>query len=181
MLRIICFFANNIVNKTMNKQQLIEKLSLEPHIEGGYFSRTYRSNLTTSVPYDKKPRCLCSSIYYMLTNDSPIGYLHRNKSDIIHYFQGGSPLTYILISPEGKLNKILLGADLDYGQQLQLTIRSGFWKATELVTGEFGLVSEAVSPGFEYDDMELADEKTIKNHFPHLLDHIAKYVKDYKS
>jgi len=61
----------------MNKQQLIEKLSLEPHIEGGYFSRTYKSDLTTSVSYDTKPRCLLSSIYYMLTDDSPIDHLHK--------------------------------------------------------------------------------------------------------
>ncbi|MEI6608337.1 MAG: cupin domain-containing protein [Deltaproteobacteria bacterium] len=110
----------------MNKQQLIEKLSLETHIEGGYFSRTYRSDLTTSVPYDTKPRCLLSSIYYMLTDDSPIGYLHRNKSDINHYFHAGSPLTYILISPDGKLDKKVLGANLDKGQQLQLIVQGGY-------------------------------------------------------
>jgi len=161
----------------MNKQQLIEKLSLERHIEGGYFSRTYRSDLTMSVPYDTKPRRLLSSIYYMLTDDRPLGLLHKNKSDIIHYFQGGSPLTYIIIKPDGTLEKKLLGADLDKGHQLQLIVRGGYWKATELATGEFGLVSEAVSPGFEYEDMELAEGSVIKNLFPHLWDQIAKYVK----
>ncbi len=161
----------------MNKQQIIEKLSLEPHIEGGYFSRTYRSDLTTAVPYDTEPRCLLSSIYYMLTDDSHIGYLHRNKSDIIHYFQGGAPLTYIIISPRGELTKKILGTDLDKGLLLQLIVYSGFWKATELTTGEFGLVSEAVSPGFEYEDLELAEEKVIRNLFPHLWDQIYKYIK----
>jgi predicted cupin superfamily sugar epimerase len=174
---IICLLAKNIVSNAMNKQQLIEKLSLETHIEGGYFSRTYRSDLTASVPYDTEPRCLLSSIYYMLTDDRPIGYLHRNKSDIIHYFQGGSPLIYIIITPDGTLDKKVLGADLDKGQQLQLIVRSGYWKATELTAGEFGLVSEAVSPGFEYEDMELADEKATRNLFPHLWDQITKYVR----
>ncbi len=165
----------------MNKQQLIEKLSLEPHIEGGYFSQTYRSSLETSVAYGKKPRCFLSSIYYMLTKDSPIGYMHKNKSDIIHYFQGGSPLTYILISSNGKLDKKILGADLDKGHQLQLIVRADCWKATELPEGEFGLVSEAVSPGFEYEDMELAEENIIKKLFPHLVEQISKYIKDYKN
>jgi predicted cupin superfamily sugar epimerase len=174
---IICLFTNNIVCKKMNKQQLIEKLSLETHIEGGYFSRTYRSELTTSVHYDTKPKCLLSSIYYMLTDNSPIGFLHKNKSDIIHFFHCGSPLTYILISPDGKLDKKVLGADLDKGQQLQLIVQGGYWKATELAAGEFGLVSEAVSPGFEYEDMVLAEQNLIKNLFPHLWDQIAKYVK----
>ena len=164
----------------MNKQQLIEKLSLELHIEGGYFSRTYRSDLTTPVPFDTMPRCLLSSIYYMLTGDSPIGYLHKNKSDIIHYFHVGSPLTYILVTPDGKLDKKILGVDLDKGQQAQLIVRGGYWKATELEAGEFGLVSEAVSPGFEYEDMELAEADVIKKLFPHLWDQIAKYIKDSK-
>ena len=161
----------------MNKQQLIEKLSLEPHIEGGYFSRTYRSDLTTPVPYDTMPRCLLSSIYYMLTDDNPIGFLHKNKSDIIHFFHGGSALTYILITPDGKLDKKILGADLNKGQQMQLIVRGGYWKATALAAGEFGLISEVVSPGFEYGDMQLAKRNVIKNLFPNLWDQIAQYVK----
>lgn len=160
----------------MNKQQLIEKLSLEPHIEGGYFARTYRSELKTGILSDAKPRCLLSSIFYMLTDDSPIGHLHKNKSDIIHYFHGGSPLTYFIIHPDGNLERAVLGSDLDKGQQLQLIVRGGCWKATELETGEFGLISEAVAPGFEYEDMELAEQRTIKNQFPHLWGRISKYV-----
>jgi predicted cupin superfamily sugar epimerase len=161
----------------MNKQQIIKKLSLEPHIEGGYFSRTYSSDLKADLPSNSKPRCLLSSIFYMLTDDSPIGHLHKNKSDIIHYFHGGSPLTYLIIDPDGNLDKKVLGLDLDAGQQLQLVVRGGFWKATVLETGEFGLISEAVSPGFEYEDMELAKPEIIKNQFPHLWDRIAKYVR----
>ncbi|TAN67541.1 MAG: cupin domain-containing protein [Methylobacter sp.] len=161
----------------MNKQQLIKKLSLMPHIEGGYFSRTYSSDLKTELSPDSKPRCLLSSIFYMLTDDSPIGYLHKNKSDIIHYFHGGSPLSYLIVHPDGNLERKVLGLDLDRGQQLQLIVRGGCWKATELETGEFGLISEAVSPGFEYDDMELAKEELIKNRFPHLWDQVSKYVR----
>lgn len=161
----------------MNKQQLIEKLSLMPHIEGGYFSRTYSSDLKMELPPDSKPRYLLSSIFYMLTDDSPVGYLHKNKSDIIHYFHGGSPLSYLIVHPDGNLERKVLGVDLDRGQQLQLIVRGGCWKASELETGEFGLISEAVSPGFEYDDMELAKEETIKNRFPHLWDQVSKYVR----
>lgn len=161
----------------MNKQQLIEKLSLTPHIEGGYFSRTYSSELKADIFSDSKPRSLLSSIFYMLTDDSPIGYLHKNKSDIIHYFHGGSPLSYLILHPDGNLETKVLGFDLDKGQQLQLIVRGGCWKATELEAGEFGLISEAVSPGFDYEDMELAERTIIKNRFPQLWDRISKYVR----
>jgi predicted cupin superfamily sugar epimerase len=161
----------------MNKRQLIEKLSLTPHIEGGYFARTYCSELKTGMATGLKPRCLLSSIFYMLTDDSPIGHLHKNKSDIIHYFHGGSPLTYLIVHPDGHLETKVLGTDLDGGQQLQLLVRGGCWKASELKAGEFGLISEAVSPGFEYDDMELAKEQAIKSQFPQLWDRLSKYVR----
>jgi len=161
----------------MNKRQLIEKLSLAAHIEGGYFSRTYGSDIKADLPSYPEPRRLLSSIFYMLTDDNPIGYLHKNKSDIIHYFHGGSPLTYVILHPDGHLEKKTLGFDLDKGQQLQLIVRGGCWKASELESGEFGLISEAVAPGFEYEDMELADQETIRNRFPLLWDRIAKYVR----
>ena len=161
----------------MNKRQLIEQLSLTAHIEGGYFSRTYCSDLTLDIPSYSRPRHLLSSIFYMLTDDSPIGHLHKNKSDIVHYFHGGSPLTYVILHPDGNLEKKILGFDLDKGQQLQLIVRGGCWKASELESGEFGLISEAVSPGFEYEDMELAEKGMIKNRFPQVWDQIAKYVR----
>lgn len=161
----------------MNKQQLIKKLSLAPHIEGGYFAKTYSSDLRTDMLGDSKPRCLLSSIFYMLTDDSPIGYLHKNKSDIIHYFHGGSSLTYWILHPDGNLQKKILGANIGRGQQLQLIVKGGCWKATELETGEFGLLSEAVSPGFEYEDMELAEQAIIKNQFPQVWDQVSKYIR----
>jgi hypothetical protein len=159
----------------MNKYQLIAKLALEPHIEGGYFRRTYQSDLIAKLAQGE--RWGMTSIYYLLTDDSPIGYLHRNQSDIIHYFHCGSPLMYTLLHPDGKLEKVWLGADLANGQQLQLVVPGGCWKATELESGEYGLVSEAVVPGFDYADMELARKETICKGFPRHWNVLSKYVK----
>jgi len=173
----------------MNKQQIINKLNLEPHIEGGYFSRTYQSTLqvtnnasmySVSGPHSgNKNRSLLSSIYYMLTDDSPIGYLHKNISDIIHYYHIGSPLKYTLLFPDGRLEEKYLGNDLAMGQQLQLVVRGGCWKATELMAGEYeyGLISEAVSPGFDYSDMQLANEESIKNLSKDNFNKVEKYIK----
>jgi len=62
----------------MTKEDVIEKLGLALHpSEGGYFRRTYASDLNFKEGnYDRK---LLTLIYYMLTSDSPIGYLHKNK------------------------------------------------------------------------------------------------------
>jgi len=122
-------------------------------------------------------RRILSSIYYLLTDDSPTGYLHRNQSDILHYFHGGSPLTYWILPPDGSLERRVLGFDLDQGQQPQLLVQGGHWKATELESGEFGLISEAVAPGFEYADMELANRDLLENQFPQWVAKLGRYVK----
>lgn len=155
----------------MDKRSLIEKLQLTPHPEGGYYRRTYESSHT------HLGRRLMSSIFYLLTDDQPIGHLHRNRSDIVHYWQAGGPLRYTLLSPEGKLLKITLGPKLDERQQLQLTVPGGFWKASQLLCGDFGLISEAVSPGFDFDDHDMAHAEGMRNRYPEHWAVLEKFCK----
>ena len=157
------------------KQEIIRRLSLEPHpSEGGYFKRTYSSEIETACPAGT--RQTLSSIYYMLTDDSPIGYLHKNKSDIIHYFHCGSAISYTIIHPDGQLEKQILGSDILQGHRPQLTVKGGCWKASELVNGEYGLISEAVTPSFEYEDMEIAEPTDIHRLFPNSFKSIRHYI-----
>ena len=148
----------------MNKNQLIQQLRLEAHIEGGYFRRTYQSKQSLSTPTgDRK---LLSSIFYLLTDNRPMGHLHKNHADIIHYFHCGSAIRYTILHPNGQLETIILGHNLEQGQQLQLLVKGGCWKASELIEGEYGLISEAVCPEFHYEDRQLADLAMIKAQFP---------------
>ena len=153
----------------MNKEEIIKKLNLKPHIEGGYFRRTYTSERLLELNSSK--RVLFSSIYYLLTDTRSIGHLHKNKSDIMHYFHSGSPIKYTLVSPKGELQQVVMGKALQCSQQLQLLVPGGYWKASELLEGEYALISEAVFPGFEYDDMQMAAHKEIQNNYP---DHYSK-------
>ncbi|MDH5710605.1 MAG: cupin domain-containing protein [Gammaproteobacteria bacterium] len=161
----------------MNKQAIIHSLGLEPHpSEGGYFKRIYTSEI--EIACAAGTRKILSSIYYLLTDDSPVGYLHRNKSDIVHYFHSGSAITYYIIHPDGQFETQVLGNDLSKGQTPQLTVKGGCWKASELTEGEYGLLSEAVSPGFEYEDMVLANINDIQRYPPKLLRLIKQYLKE---
>lgn len=162
----------------MNKQDLIKHLSLTEHTEGGYFAESYRSDLT--VPCDRLggDRHILTSIYYLLTDDRPIDHLHRNQSDILHYFQAGSAITYLLVSPSGELKKVKLGLDFARGEVAQLLVPGGYWKAAVLETGEFGLLGESVAPGFDYRDMEIARSDYIQASFPDLWTELAPYIKE---
>lgn len=158
-------------------ETLIRSLELEPHDEGGYFRQIYQSGWQTPTPErEGASRWGVNTIYYLLTQQNPIGHLHRNASDIIHFFHAGSPLTYLTVSPEGQLNRIVMGANPEQGQVFQMTVPGGYWKTSLLTRGEYGLISEAVAPGFDYRDRELASVETITMQFPHLLSELTPYI-----
>jgi len=161
----------------MNKESIIKKLSMKKHIEGGYFCETHRSDIIINTNRQNNERPISTSIYYMLTEDSPIGYFHKNESDIIHYFHAGSTLTYIIIEPNGELKKMKLGPDIFSDDLLQLVVKGGCWKATILEKGEYGLLGEAVAPGFDYKDMEVGTKEKMRSLFPHLWKDIFQWVK----
>ena len=162
----------------MNKQDLIKYLSLTEHTEGGYFAESYRADLTVSTERVGGDRNILTSIYYLLTDDRPIDHLHRNQSDILHYFQAGSAITYLLVSPSGELKKVKLGLNFTQGEVAQLLVPGGYWKAAVLEAGEFGLLGESVAPGFDYRDMEIATADSIQASFPNLWTELAPYIKE---
>jgi predicted cupin superfamily sugar epimerase len=160
----------------MNKHDLIQQLSLVEHIEGGYFTETHRSEDTLATDREGQDRALLTSIYYLLTDDRPIDHFHRNRSDILHYFHLGSAVTYLILEPSGKLTKAKLGLNFSQGEVAQLLVPRGCWKAAVLEAGEFGLLGEAVTPGFDYRDLEIATESHFKQQFPDLWTQLAPYV-----
>lgn len=161
----------------MDKQAIIEQLGLVEHVEGGYFSETYRAEDTMQTAREGRERNVLTSIYYLLTDDRPIDHLHKNKSDILHYFQAGSSITYLLITPDGQLERHVLGLNLAAGEVPQLLVPGGYWKAAVLESGEYGLLGEAVAPGFDYRDMEIAKAEAIKADFPDLWEQMAPYTR----
>ena len=157
-------------------QAVVAALNLEPHMEGGYYRRTFQVDHRAMVETEGGRRYLLTSIYYLLTTDSPIGHFHLNQSDIVHYYHLGDPIQYSLIFPDGTLKTLVMGSDVIAGQCLQLHVPGGVWKASLLLDGMagYGLISEAVSPGFDYADMELGTRRKLGESFP---EHAALFEK----
>ena len=103
-------------------RDLIEALQLEGHVEGGFFRRTYEAQGQPRIDAGQGERFAMTSIYYLLTAEGPIGHFHRNRSDIVHYFHLGDPITYTLIHPDGELQTVTMGPDPRQGHLLQLTV-----------------------------------------------------------
>ncbi|MGE7955862.1 cupin domain-containing protein [Pseudomonas sp. NPDC089530] len=155
-------------NAPCSAEELLATLNLEPHTEGGYYRRTFQADQRPMLGCTGGPRYLMTSIYYLLTGDSPIGQFHLNQSDILHYFHLGDALEYVLLYPDGTLKTLVMGSDVRAGQYLQLHVPGGVWKASRLLPGVagYGLISEAVCPGFDYADMQLGDRERLSTLFP---------------
>lgn len=163
----------------LNAKTLIESLKLDPHQEGGYFRRTYEADHRDLINVDGAQRFLMTSIYYMLTSDTPLGCFHRNQSDIMHVHNCGAALRYFLLSPEGDLQTIVLGPHIEKNQSMQFVVRGGYWKATELLQEDeydFGLLTEVVVPGFDYADMTLGESDEMIKTFPQHKDLISRFA-----
>lgn len=149
--------------------ELIEALGLSGHVEGGFFRRTYEAQDTPRISTAGGERFSMTSIYYLLTQEGPVGHMHRNRSDIVHYFHLGDPIDYFMLHPDGRLEQVTMGPDPTRGHRLQLTVPGGIWKASRLQAGGslgYGLISEAVSPGFDYADMTLGSTSALVAEFP---------------
>lgn len=155
---------------------VIAALNLELHTEGGFYRRTFQSDHLAMLETERGQRYVMTSIYYLLTKESPIGHFHLNQSDIVHYYHLGDAIQYSLIFPDGTLKTVVMGSDILAGQTLQLHVPGGVWKASQLTDGlaGYGLISEAVSPGFDYADMALGNLQKLGEQFP---EHSELFVK----
>ena len=158
-----------LMDSALTRDQLVSALGLEEHVEGGYFHQTFRSDDKYLIETPNGARVTMTSIYYLLTSDSPIGHFHMNCSDIMHYFHLGDPITYYLLYPDGRLENRVLGPDVVNGHELQFAVQGGVWKASRINTEGphgYGLIGEAVAPGFDYEDMKLGQTNDLLNTFP---------------
>ena len=161
-------------------KQIIEKLELEPHPEGGYFRETYRSkgdisqeNLGTEF---NSSRNYSTCIFFLLTSES-FSAFHRIKQDEIWHFYDGSPIRLHTISEGGDHNEYVIGKDILNGEQPQLVVNAGDWFAAEVINeDDFSLVGCTVSPGFSFEDFELPARKELISIFPQHKDLITEFT-----
>jgi predicted cupin superfamily sugar epimerase len=155
--------------------EIIQSLQLEPHCEGGYYRRTYLSDIECTSN-SGKARATMSSIYYLVTQKKGMSYLAANESDLMLFHHAGAPLKVIFIDEQGDVEEKILGTDFAAGQQPQMLCPGGVWKAYELMSGEYTLVSEALSPSFDYDDLYLPDHDALRVRSPQHYEELKKFI-----
>ncbi|GLH78012.1 cupin [Bradyrhizobium sp. SSBR45G] len=134
---------------TLSAADIIARLGLQPHPEGGHFRETFRD---TAV--DAGGRAASTLIYFLLARGERS---HWHKVDAVetwHYY-AGAPLTLRMASEAGAPHTTTLGIDLAAGQRPQAVVPAHAWQAAES-TGDWTLVGCTVAPGFEFAGFELA-------------------------
>ena len=162
-------------------KDIIRKLDLKPHPEGGYYREIYRSG--EEIDKDSLPdrysgsRCFGTGIYYLLT-PGDMSAMHRVKSDETFHFYMGDPTELLLLFPDGSGKIIDVGIDLEKGMEPCVTINRGVWQGQRLKDGgQFVLFGTTVNPGFDFDDFEMGDRNKLQTEYPEFSEMIEKLTK----
>lgn len=158
--------------KPLTMQEAISHYRLIPHIEGGYYYRTFRSDIITpkaSLPSRfEGDRTIASSILYLVPGDVK-SKLHRLKSDEIWHFYLGNPFVLIELQAQGDLKQTRLGHDILKGEQVQHLVPHSCWFGGYVVPDgiySFSLLGCTIFPGFDEQDLELGDKAALLSQFP---------------
>lgn len=149
---------------------LIQQLNLSPHPEGGWFRETYRSEeqvQKTALPDRFNDNRQLSTAIYFLIEKNNFSAFHRIKSDEVWHFYLGDTLNVHMLLPNGTLQTIHLGNNLQAGEQLQYVVPANVWFASEpAARSSFSLVGCTVSPGFDFADFEMGERQQLIEAFP---------------
>ncbi|MEI2387091.1 cupin domain-containing protein [Breoghania sp. JC706] len=133
----------------LSAEEVVQRLRLEPHPEGGFFRETFRDAATVNG------RARSTAIYFLLPAGVVSAWHKVDAVEVWHHY-AGAPLTLSLSAGEGK-QEITLGPNILAGQQPQAVVPEGVWQSAESL-GTWTLVGCTVAPAFEFDGFEMAPD-----------------------
>ena len=140
--------------RPLNVAELVRRLGLRPHPEGGYYGETFRSPVQLTLP-DGRIRSASTAIHYLLPAGAWSAW-HRVRSDEVwHHYDGGALRLHRLGMAEVRLS----------AECPQAVVPAGVWQAAEPEDGAV-LCGCTVAPGFEFDDFELGAVEDLVAAFP---------------
>jgi uncharacterized protein len=138
----------------MDVAEIIHRLGLVPHPEGGYYRETFRSSLTLDLP-DGRRRSASTAIHYLLPPGTRSAW-HRVASDEVwHHYDGGPLRLHLLGTGTRRLDR----------SEPQVVVPAGVWQAAE-PEGEGVLCGCTVAPGFDFADFEMGSAAELLREFP---------------
>ncbi len=125
----------------LTAEEVVRRLGLAPHPEGGFFRETFREPASTAI-------------YYLLREGESSAW-HRvgHAAEVWHHYAGAA-LELAFSTGRGK-TILRLGSDLEAGEVPQAVVPAGVWQ-TARPLGDWVLVGCTVAPAFKFTQFEMA-------------------------
>jgi predicted cupin superfamily sugar epimerase len=145
----------------VSADEIIKTLGLLPlPVEGGL----YKENLNGDPN--------ASAIYYMLVAPQ-FSRLHKLEHLEVFAYHAGAPARMLLLHPDGRVERPVLGMDLAAGERPQVIVPPGTWQATE-TTGEWSLLGTVMSPPYQDDQVTYAEAGSLVGGYPAAAEDISR-------
>jgi len=131
----------------MTPDQIIARLNLAPHPEGGHYRQTWIA--------DNAGRPTGTCIHFLLRAGERSHWHRVDAVEIWHFYAGTPPILRLSDTGRGPHSRHILGPDLTAGQSPQIIVPKDHWQSTEAQDG-WALCGCTVSPGFQFDGFTLA-------------------------
>lgn len=137
----------------MDADDIIARLGLRPHPEGGWYAETWRTPVSDGFDGTRPSG---SAIHFLLRAGQRSAWHRVDAAEIWHHY-AGAPLELRIAESGSTPTAIRLGIDLASGETPQAVVPAGAWQAARSL-GDWTLVGCTVSPAFEFGGFELAPE-----------------------
>jgi predicted cupin superfamily sugar epimerase len=128
---------------------VIDRLSLRPHPEGGWYAETWRA------PDRDGERAAGSAILYLLGAGERSHWHRVDAAEIWQHAAGDALELRVWAAPDPTVTTHRLGGDVAGGDRTQVVVPAGAWQAARPL-GDWALVGCIVIPAFEFAGFELA-------------------------
>jgi predicted cupin superfamily sugar epimerase len=142
-------------------EELIARLDLRPHPEGGWYRELHRSDGRVCRVADGQQRAGLTVIAFLLTEDACSRWHRVAGADEVWHHAGGAPLDLWRLPPQGgTADHLILGpldapaAGGDPEQEPLKVVPGGWWQAAR-TRGRWSLLHCCVGPGFDFQDFQL--------------------------
>lgn len=130
--------------------EIIARLGLQPHPEGGHFRETFRDAGAGGG------RGASTAIYFLLRAGERSHWHRVDAAEVWHWY-AGAPLALAIVDAGGRRRTLTLGNRLEAGEVPQGVVPPHAWQAAESL-GAWTLVGCTVAPAFDFAGFELAPQ-----------------------
>ena len=150
---------------------LVERLGLQPHPEGGFYREAFRSPHAVQPGDPRGPRSALTTIDFLLARGQFSAW-HRVASDEVWHLLEGGPLRLWLMPPALDRVDCIELAPVSARGAPRHTVPAGWWQAAEPLA-DFAYVGATVGPGFDFADFDFLrgrpEAATLAPEVQHLL------------